>query len=348
MSRHTARLEHDLADLRTRITEIGERVGAQIRAAVHGLLERDIDALYAVVLGDLPINRAIRDLDADCHRFVARHLPAAGHLRFVSAVLRLDIELERVGDYAAAIARIGVQLDAALPDKVRAEIDRMCTQSVQMMELAVRAFASGDAQLAQDTKRLEQTVDSAYDRVFRELVAQQTDVGHAVRLLAIYDRLERVSDQAKNVCEEAIFVATGEVKAPKVYRVLFVDRDNAMWSQLAEALGRKAHRGRCTFDSGGIDLAKELDPRLQSVADELSVDLALANLSPIPRPLSEPPVGYHVVVSIGLELPEIQPLLPFHTSLQRWPAPDTDHPVQAARELSARIADLMETLRGDT
>ena len=76
MSTHANRLERDLEALRRQVADIGDRVSAAVRAAVASLLDRDVDAGFAVVLGDLPINRDVRALDADCHRFVARHLPA--------------------------------------------------------------------------------------------------------------------------------------------------------------------------------------------------------------------------------------------------------------------------------
>ena len=72
-----------------------------------------------VVLGDLVVNRRVRKLDSKCHAFVARHLPSAGHLRFVSSVLRLSIALERVGDYAVIIARELAQLESPPPQQVR-------------------------------------------------------------------------------------------------------------------------------------------------------------------------------------------------------------------------------------
>ena len=71
---------------------------------MHALLTRDRELAAEVILGDLPINREVRAIDALCHAFVARHLPSAGHLRFVSSVLRLNVELERIGDYAVTIA----------------------------------------------------------------------------------------------------------------------------------------------------------------------------------------------------------------------------------------------------
>lgn len=347
MSGHTTRLERDLEAIRSRVAGIGERVGNAVRDAVASLLNRDVDAGFAVVLDDLPINRDVRALDADCHRFVARHLPAAGHLRFVSAVLRLDIALERIGDYAVTIGRVGARLDGPIPDRLRSDIQRMADQSIQMLQLAIRAFVTGDAELARETKALAPKIDTAYDQVFGHLMDQDREVLEIVRLLAVYDRLERVSDQAKNVCEETMFVVSGETKAPKRYRVLFVDQDNAMWSQLAEALARKSFTDKGTFRSAGLTPAAALDPRLADAAEELSVDVGLARVAGMPEMVA-PPTGFHVVVSIGLEVHEILPQIDFHTALVRWPAPDAADVVGAARQLSAGLADLMETLRGDT
>jgi len=91
------RLQRDLNKIRTSVAEVSEKVEHALRQAIKALLTRDRQLANETILGDLPINRAIRHIDRLCHFFVARHLPSAGHLRFVSAVLRMNIAIERLG-----------------------------------------------------------------------------------------------------------------------------------------------------------------------------------------------------------------------------------------------------------
>ena len=113
MSHYEKRLEEDLSTIRNRIEAVAETIEAALHKAVHATLKGDRRLANQIVLDDKPINREIRAIDKLCYAFIARHLPSAGHLRFVSTVLRLNVELERIGDYAVAIAREAVQLSAA-------------------------------------------------------------------------------------------------------------------------------------------------------------------------------------------------------------------------------------------
>jgi phosphate transport system protein len=99
------RLEKDLAWIRDLVAIVGQTVTKAVDDSVLAALNLDRDLAASTVIGDYTINRQTRELDRLCHVFVARHLPSAGHLRYISAVLRLGIALERIGDYATTISR---------------------------------------------------------------------------------------------------------------------------------------------------------------------------------------------------------------------------------------------------
>ena len=255
MKRYEARLNHDLNAIQKRVAGIADAVRAAVNEAVTGLETFDKERLYRVVLDDHPINRESRAIDAMCHTFVARHLPAAGPLRFVSSVLRLNIGLERIGDYAVTMGRVGVQLNQPIPENLMKDIRELADQTISMLRTATRAFLEENADLARETKPIAKEIDVVYDRMFHNIVTAddgrpRTEV---VRILTILDQIERVSDQAKNICEEAVFVATGETKKPKVYKVLFVDRTNTLVSQLAVAMARKAFPESGEFNAAGLE-----------------------------------------------------------------------------------------------
>lgn len=346
MKRYERRITADLQAIEEQVEWIADAVRTALLRAMEGLEKNDQEILYQVVLDDLPINRRVRSTDAMCHAFVARHLPAAGPLREVSSVLRLNIALERIGDYAVTMGRIGVKLSHGLSPDLLVDIRRMSDLAVDMLEKATRAFLTKDVELAQETKSCAARVDEVHQVIFQRLVAGDAPDGlYAVLAeLDIVQQLERVSDQAKNICEEAVFVASGQTKPPKVYKVLFVDQDDALWSPLARALAAKAFPDSGRFSSAGLTPTAGLDPTLTTLADELSLDLGGVRTQKLDA-LRPSPAEYHVVVALGRDL--VLPEIPFKTVLLRWESPSEEDASAAARELGAAIRDLMETLRGE-
>jgi phosphate transport system protein len=357
MKRYEARLNHDLNAIQKRVAGIADAVRAAVNEAVTGLETFDKERLYRVVLDDHPINRESRAIDAMCHTFVARHLPAAGPLRFVSSVLRLNIGLERIGDYAVTMGRVGVQLNQPIPENLMSNIRELADQTIHMLRTATRAFLEEDAELARETKPIAKEIDVVYDRMFHNIVTAddgrpRTEV---VRILTILDQIERVSDQAKNICEEAVFVATGETKKPKVYKVLFVDRTNTLVSQLAVAMARKAFPESGEFKAAGWEPGSALDPALERIGSQLGLDVDDLKVREFGQ-LVQFPAKHHVIVTLvptdDTELPQI----PFHSILEKWnlgPRPTGDDAAidarleDLSRDLRAHIRDLMVTLRGE-
>ncbi|MEJ2085406.1 MAG: PhoU domain-containing protein [Acidobacteriota bacterium] len=271
MSHFEERLERDLEEIRSRVRAVGQAVEAALKKAVHTVLSGDEEAASEVILGDLPINREIRSIDRLCHAFVAQHLPSAGHLRFVSAVLRLNVELERVGDYAVAIARETVQMSAAPAGSVARDIELISDQARRLLHQALQAFDSSNAELARGTKALAKQADKTFQKVFADLLLEGERGTWPLRdlfaFLVVINRLGRVSDQAKNICEDTLFAVAGEMKEPKTYRILFVDHRNAGLSQLAEAYASKAFGDYGQFSSAGWEPADRIAPAVESFLD---------------------------------------------------------------------------------
>jgi phosphate transport system protein len=357
MKRYEARLNHDLNTIQQRVAGIADAVRAAVNEAVTGLETFDKERLYGVVLNDHPINRESRAIDSLCHTFVARHLPAAGPLRFVSSVLRLNIGLERIGDYAVTMGRVGVQLNQPIPPELMSDIRELADQTIYMLRTATRAFLEEDAELARETKPIAKDIDVVYDRMFHNIVTAddgrpRTEV---VRVLTILDQIERVSDQAKNICEEAVFVATGETKKPKVYKVLFVDRTNTLVSQLALAMARKAFPASGEYSAAGWEPGEALDPALDRIADTLGLDIDGLEINEF-SDLTQFPAKHHVIVTLVPTENTTLPQIPFHSILEKWnlgPRPEGDDDTidarleDLSRDLRAHIRDLMVTLRGE-
>jgi phosphate transport system protein len=357
MSHYEARLERDLDRLKHDLSALADQVQDALKDAVHALLSGNREQAYQCILGDLPINRSFRKLDRACHAFIAVHLPSAGHLRWVSSVMRSNIALERIGDYAVTICRESVQLPKA-PDGILArELELMAQESRQMLNQSMQAFAEQNAEAAKATKAMADQVERAFDTVVDELTGRngQWTKRDIFALLVIFHMLERVSDQAKNICEETVFAATGEGKTPKTYRVLFLDEDNAGLSKMAEALGRKSFPERMAFASAGRTAAASFDPIMSTLIEDLGVDLsgeAPTTLEPIEGELSE----LHAIVSLAGPVTDYMERVPFHTVALTWDLgspPDADAPDAGARwgeiyrEMAVRLFDLVQLMHGD-
>lgn len=360
MSHYEERLQTDLDAIRDRVAAVGADVGVAVTNACHALLNLDRHLAAETILGDLPINREIRSIDRLCHFFVARHLPSAGILRFVSSVLRLTVAIERIGDYAATLARQAVQLSQPMPVTVARDVEMMGEQSRRMFKQAMKAFIEGNAELAQGTKGMESQIDSTFDKVFADLLREGEERTRPIKdlfgLLVVFNRLERISDQAKNICEETVFAVTGVTKEPKVYRVMFVDERNGCWSQMAEVIARKAFPESGAYSSAGWNPAAELEPRFVAFMDQKGFDRRSVKPSPLPTTHDELD-DLHVIAGMSGEVRDHLDHLPFKTVLLDWnvaPDPDvtgealTDEMLEDAyKNIAVKVRELMVTLRGE-
>jgi len=357
MNGYEQRLVSDKKEIRQRVVAVGERVRKAVETAVDSLLKFDHPSCARVILGDLPVNREVRAINKLCHAFIARHLPSAGHLRFVSSVLQMNIALERVGDYAVTIAREGVQLSAVPPEGLGEEIRELARNATDVLADALSAFATGDAELARQTRPHAKSSEVAFERLYRDLTRQAVPLPlpDAFSLLTVAHRLNRVSDQAKNVCEETLFELTGEMKPQRKYRILFVEARDTLVAPLAVALARKSFPESGTYESAGYQPGERLAPELTVLANELSLDLQGIAPSALP-PDRNGLARYDVIVSLGASARRRLDDVPYTTAVLEWNVPKlADVAAEAlpsrlrelSHVLSNEIHDLMTTLRGD-
>ena len=359
-SHYEERLEADLAKIQERLNDVGTRVETALSDSVNAVLTRDAGRAYKVVLGDMSINQSVQEIDALCHAFVARHLPSAGHLRFISAMLRMTTELERSGDYAVTIARESIQLSQPLADLACRELERMAKDSFQMLHQSLRAFRKGNAELAKSTMIYTDQVERSFSVVFDELLEEGQSGSRPVRDLfatfAIFNRIERVSDKAKNICEQTVFVATGETKQPKNYRILFLDQTNDYYSLIAEAIAHKGYPGSGDYASAGLEPATALRAPFVELMEERGIDVKNFN----PRAIDWMPEewsDFHVIVSLEGPVSRYTEEVPFRSVALEWKVPsrpgerDSQDEVKAKfeetyRAIANEVGQLMETLRG--
>ena len=358
MSRYEQRLDHDLNVIRERMQSLSSVAKQSLEKALHSLLSGNRKLAYATILGDAWVNKRARELDALCHRFIARHLPSAGHLRFMSAVIRTSLQLERLGDYAVTIAREGVQLSAPPQGPTARQLEVMAEQANTMLGNAIDAFNEGNEGKARASMALGESMEGTMDGIYSDLMtaSNAARIKDLLALFVVFNMVKRISDQAKNICEETLFFVSGETKHARVHDVVFVDQNNACLSQMALAIARRSFPGNARFASAGRSPAGAIDAGMKTFMENLGFDLSgarPASLDDSPGALSK----YFVIVSLDGVMERYATQIPFHTSVLEWDVGTKPEGLEGDalkgrheelyRELSSNVQSLVEALRGD-
>jgi phosphate transport system protein len=359
MSHYEERLERDLLYIREQVAEMAGLVETATKKAMHALQTGNNKLAAATVLEDHVINRSMRRIDQLCHKFIALHLPSAGPLRMLSSVIRANIELERIGDYAVTIARESLQLSSPPSGTLSHELERVGSETYLMLSQSIKAFNELNPEMAKATMIMEEQMENDLDIIYSELMSNddRDTVKNLLAMFAVFTQLKRVADQAKNLCEETVFAATGDTKAPKIYNILFLDEDNSCQSQIAEAIARKNFPESGRYISAGRQPAAELNPAMVEFLDNHGVNLAV---SAKPGAIDMTPLQLttqHVIVSLQGPVDTYMGSIPFHTTPLEWdisPAPTVNDTAETNkwleetyRDMAVQIRDLMETLRGE-
>jgi phosphate transport system protein len=358
MTHYEQRLERDLQTIREHIDALATRVDAAVEKSVHALLHFERELASHVILNDYPINALRREIENLCHVFVARHLPSAGILRYVSSVLRLTVELERIGDYAVSMARETVQLEKCLPETVSKDLDMLARHSRSGLRLALESFQDGNVELARGTKKQASAARADFDQVYLDLLHEAEEgtrpVTDIFAILFAFIRIMRINDQTRNICEETLFAVTGEAKGPGRFRILFVDEKSTFRSVMAKAIARKAYPASGEYEIAGWQPAGGPDPKVLEFLD--AHGHAVASITPRQLPATPADLAdYDVIVGLkGDAMPHLV-AIPFRTTLIHWvvgPGTEdvelTDELLETTyKELTTEIRELMETLRGE-
>ena len=358
MSHYEERLEKDLAHIRGSLADLASAVERAYGSAAKALFSGDDKLAYAVVLEDLAINRASRELDRICHGFFAVHLPSAGHLRFVSSAMRVNLQLERIGDYAVNICRESVQIGQPPKGAIGQEMQRMAEEAQDALSRALAAFNDGDSDQAKINADQASRTARSFSAVFKSLVNEEGNlrVEELFYYLVIFNMFSRVVDQAKNICEETVFTVTGQTKPAKSYRVLFLDEDNSALGPMAQAIAGHMFPQSGEYASAGRQPASAINGDLARFLAERGIPLTALSpkkLDPSAAELAD----YHVIVSLQGPIKSYVDPPPFHPIALEWEVGElpagTDQAENTAqfealyRSLALQVRDLMTALHGE-
>jgi phosphate transport system protein len=214
MERVYRHFQEDLDALKDRLLTMGGLAEERVREAVRGLMERDHAALDLVLSGDEPINDLHMEIDDRCFKLLALHQPMAADLRVIVAAVKINTDLERVGDLAVNIAEAGKRYLQHPPVKPLIDIPRMGELAQKMLRDALDAFVRRNNALAEAVLAADDTLDALKTQIFRELLTYMLQapgtIEPALDLILISRHLERIGDHATNVAEDVIFILSAK------------------------------------------------------------------------------------------------------------------------------------------
>jgi phosphate transport system protein len=214
ISRMVPQVQEHLAALKERLLAMGGLAEEHVRLVTAALVDRDTALATRVQSGDQPINDLHIELDDRCFKLLALHQPMAADLRVIVAVVKINTDLERVGDLAVNIAEAGKRYLRHAPVKPLIDIPRMGELAQSMLRDALDAFVRRDIALAEAVLAQDDIVDGLKSQIFRELLtymlADPATIEPALDLILISRHLERIGDHATNVAEDVIFILSAK------------------------------------------------------------------------------------------------------------------------------------------
>ena len=207
MERH---FETEMQALRNRLLSMGAMVEERVHQAVVALMERNAGAAERIVAGDQEVNELQIEVDDRCLKLLALQQPMASDLRLITAAMKINADLERIGDQAVNIAENSLKLMNNAPLKPIIDLPRMAEIAEAMTRDSLDAFVRKDVALARSVLARDDEVDQLKDHIFRVLLtymmADPGTIERALSLILVSRNLERIADHATNIAEDVIFV----------------------------------------------------------------------------------------------------------------------------------------------
>ena len=211
-----AELDRELAAIRKSMLALGERVAVTIHDSVLALRNTDNELAETIIVGDAELNKMRFDIEKACESVIATQQPAASDLREVIAALNIVVDLERMGDHAAGIAKTVQLMGDEQFDSLPESLERMAARTQDMLRQAVDVYAEADNDRAYNVALMDDKLDDSYQSLTHELLQgmleDEISTTRGLYLLFAGHNLERIGDRVTNIAERVIFMASGKMK----------------------------------------------------------------------------------------------------------------------------------------
>ena len=206
-------LERSLRQMQQDVLRMGALVEQSFRLSHRCLFERDLQVVTAITVLENQIDSYYRQIELDCATLMTLQAPVAQDLRFLSALMQLVRDLERIGDYAQDITEMALKLVKYPPHDCLKQVEAMSQQTQLMLATSLVALADLDAEVGASVKELDDVVDDAYENLYNLLAYQENVPGvvEPILLLGLIVRhLERMADHATNIGKRVVYIVTGK------------------------------------------------------------------------------------------------------------------------------------------
>lgn len=209
-------VERKIEEVKEKLIEFSEIVKGMLKKSIKGLVEKDERLLKEVIEKDeMKCDDLEIEIDEMCIHIIAQFEPRAKHLRTIFLALKMNNDLERMGDHAVNISQGGLFLITKPQVKPLLDIPRMAEEVSKMLEDSLKSFVNEDAALAKSVWERDDIIDNYREQIVRELitymVSDPSTIERALHLIRIAENLERIADLTTNICEDVIFMVKGEL-----------------------------------------------------------------------------------------------------------------------------------------
>ncbi|MCX7405086.1 MAG: phosphate transport system regulatory protein PhoU [Planctomycetota bacterium] len=212
MTRH---IERQIEHLKQKILLLGTLVEEAISKSITALINRDASLAQRVMANDDEIDRMEVEVEEECLKMLALYQPVAADLRFVVAALKINNDLERMGDLAKNIAKRVSQLCNGEPCELPPEIRTMAMKSQEMVKHCLDAVVNADPSLARQVREEDDAVDEARGHIRRKILqgikSQPEKLETLLRINSVSKHIERIADMATNIAEDVIYMVEGDI-----------------------------------------------------------------------------------------------------------------------------------------
>ncbi len=206
----------EIDNLKKGILNLGGLVEEQVRKACALLVKYDEQAAQELMNSDWKVDDAEIAVEEDCLKILALHQPVARDLRLIVAIIKINNELERIGDIAVNITKRLLTIEKHTPVNFNFDYQPMAEKILEMLKISLDALVTEDANLARKLFIMDEDVDSMRNMAYREVIAaiqgkNESDAAGLVNLYLIARHLERIGDRTNNIAEEIIYLVEGEI-----------------------------------------------------------------------------------------------------------------------------------------
>ncbi|MCK5391033.1 MAG: phosphate signaling complex protein PhoU [Deltaproteobacteria bacterium] len=209
------RLEEEISKLKKMLFEMAASAEEMIAKSIKALQENNMILAEEVIKSDDKVNEMEIEIDNQCIRILALFHPEAEDLRTVTMIMKINNDLERIGDHAVNIAEKALFLADKPPVKPLIDIPKMAEKAIEMLQESLDSFVNKDAALAIKVCKKDDEVDALEPQIVRELITYMISdpktIDRALTLIFIARALERVADLATNIAEDTYYIASGKI-----------------------------------------------------------------------------------------------------------------------------------------